>query len=143
MNEVGLKDQCFGVEVELTGITREQAAQALADYFGTEPRRGDDYYDSWYVRDGEGKEWRLMSDSSIRGEHKVGARYNSTSDPRYRVEMVTPKLTYAELPKFQECVRRVRTAGGKVKSSCGIHIHVDAANHNRQSLKNLIGIRSS
>ena len=32
MNEVGLKDQCFGVEVELTGITREQAAQALADY---------------------------------------------------------------------------------------------------------------
>ena len=73
MSEIGLKDQCFGVEVELTGITREQAAQALADYFGTEPRRGDDYYDSWYVRDGEGKEWRLMSDSSIRGEHKVGA----------------------------------------------------------------------
>ena len=99
MNEVGLKDQCFGVEVELTGITREQAAQALADYFGTEPRRGDDYYDSWYVRDGEGKEWRLMSDSSIRGEQKVGARYTSTSDPRYRVEMVTPKLTYAELPR--------------------------------------------
>ena len=80
---------------------------------------------------------------SIRGEQKVGARYTSTSDPRYRVEMVTPKLTYAELPKFQECVRRVRTAGGKVNSSCGIHIHVDAANHNRQSLKNLIGIMYS
>ena len=46
---IGIKDQCFGVEVELTGITREQAAQALADYFGTEPRRGDDYYDSWYL----------------------------------------------------------------------------------------------
>ena len=29
MSEIGLKDQCFGVEVELTGITREQAAQAL------------------------------------------------------------------------------------------------------------------
>lgn len=29
----GLKDQCFGVEVEMTGITRKQAAQALADYF--------------------------------------------------------------------------------------------------------------
>ena len=84
-----------------------------------------------------------MSDSSIRGEQKVGDRYTSTSDPRYRVEMVTPKLTYAELPKFQECVRRVRTAGGKVNSSCGIHIHVDAANHNRQSLKNLIGIMYS
>ena len=32
----GLKDQCFGVEVEMTGITREQAAQALADYLGVE-----------------------------------------------------------------------------------------------------------
>ena len=35
---IGLKDQCFGVEVEMTGITREQAAQALANYFGTTPR---------------------------------------------------------------------------------------------------------
>ncbi len=30
---IGLKDQCFGVEVEMTGITREQAATALAAYF--------------------------------------------------------------------------------------------------------------
>ena len=27
----GLKDQCFGVEVEMTGITREQVAQALKE----------------------------------------------------------------------------------------------------------------
>ena len=32
---IGLKDQCFGVEVELTGITRQAAAQALAEYFET------------------------------------------------------------------------------------------------------------
>ena len=37
MSEIGIKDQCFGVEVEMTGITREQAAHALADYFGTSP----------------------------------------------------------------------------------------------------------
>ena len=34
MSEIGIKDQCFGVEVEMTGITREQAAWALAEYFG-------------------------------------------------------------------------------------------------------------
>ena len=27
---IGIKDQCFGVEVEMTGTTREKAAQALA-----------------------------------------------------------------------------------------------------------------
>ena len=30
MSEIGIKDQCFGVEVEMTGITREQAAHALS-----------------------------------------------------------------------------------------------------------------
>ena len=37
MSEIGLKDQCFGVEVEFTGITRERAASALAEHFGTIP----------------------------------------------------------------------------------------------------------
>lgn len=140
---IGIKDQCFGVEIEMTGITRKQAAQALADYFGTEPRYGSDYYDSWYVKDTDGKEWRFMSDGSIRKERKTDTGYEHTANREYSVEMVSPKLTYAELPKFQECIRRVRKAGAKVNSSCGLHVHVDAANHNRQSLKNLLGIMYS
>ena len=140
---IGIKDQCFGVEVEMTGITREQAARALADYFGTEPRQGYDYYGSWYVPDTEGKEWRFMSDSSLKLEKKTDTGYEHTSNNDYSVEMVSPKLTYAELPKFQECVRRVRKVGAKVNASCGLHVHVDASNHNRQSLKNLLGIMYS
>ena len=61
----------------------------------------------------------------------------------FRVELVTPKLTYSELPRLQECIRRVKKIGAKVNSSCGIHVHVDAANHNRQSLKNLLSIMFS
>ena len=143
MSEIGIKDQCFGVEVEMTGITREEAACALAEYFGTTPRHTGGGYDTWTVTDTEGKEWKLMSDGSIRSEMKTARGYRATSDREYRVEMVTPKLTYAELPKFQECVRRVRRAGAKANNSCGIHVHVDASNHNRQSLKNLIGIMYS
>lgn len=143
MSEIGIKDQCFGVEVEMTGITRKQAAQALAAYFGTEPRHGSDHYDSWYVTDTDGKEWRLMYDSSIETEKRNENGYTHIASRLYAVEMVTPKLTYAELPKLQECVRQVRHAGAKVNRTCGIHVHVDAANHNRQSLKNLIGIMYS
>ena len=84
-----------------------------------------------------------MSDGSIRAERKTAGGYESVGRGEYQVEMVTPKLTYAELPKLQECVRRVRKAGAKANSSCGIHVHVDASNHNRQSLKNLIGIMYS
>ena len=143
MSEIGIKDQCFGVEVEMTGITRAQAAQALAEYFGTTARHTGGGYDAWTVRDQERKDWKLMSDGSIKGEYKTTSGYRKTNDSDYRVEMVTPKLTYAELPKFQECVRQVRKAGAKVNSSCGLHVHVDASNHNRQSLKNLIGIMYS
>ena len=31
MSQIGIKDQCFGVEVEMTGVTREEAAKALVD----------------------------------------------------------------------------------------------------------------
>ena len=34
---IEMKEQCFGVEIEMTGVTREEAAHALADYFGTTP----------------------------------------------------------------------------------------------------------
>ena len=140
---IGMKDQCFGVEVEMTGITRRQAAQALANFFGTEPYYVGAGYDKWCVKDQEGKAWSIMSDSSIVTEMKTEDGYMRTSDSDYRVEMVTPKLTYAELPKLQECIRQVRHAGAKANSSCGIHVHVDAANHNRQSLKNLLSIMYS
>lgn len=140
---IGLKDQCFGVEVELTGITRKAAAQALAEYFETSAQHIGGTYDAWAVTDPEGKTWKLMSDSSIRTERRTESGYQSIGSPLYQVELVTPELTYDELPKFQECVRCMRRAGGKVNSSCGLHVHVDAANHNRQSLKNLIGIMYS
>jgi len=143
MSEIGIKDQCFGVEVEMTGITRRQAAEALAAYFGTSVHYCGTYYDAWGVTDPEGKEWKLMSDASIRTEKKTETGYKAVSNTNYRVEMVTPKLTYAELPKLQECIRWLRKAGAKVNNSCGIHVHVDASNHNRQSLKNLIGIMYS
>ena len=140
---IGMKDQCFGVEVEMTGLTRGQAAQALANYFGTEPYYVGGGYDKWSVKDPDGKAWSIMSDSSIVTEMKTESGYMHTSNIEYRVEMVTPKLTYAELPRLQECVRQVRHAGAKVNHSCGIHVHVDAANHNRQSLKNLLSIMYS
>jgi len=138
-----IKQQCYGVEIEMTGITREQAAKAVAAYFGTDSRYAGSGYDAWQVTDNDGKTWKFMSDSSIQAEIKTGGGYVSTSDNSYRVEMVTPKLTYAELPKLQEVVRTLRRAGAKVNDSCGLHCHIDAANHNRQSLKNLIGIMYS
>ncbi len=106
-----IKEQCFGVEIEMTGITREQAAKAISDYFNTNGRYTGSVYDAWEVIDNEGKEWKFMSDSSIHAEMKTGNRYVATSDTAYRVELVSPKLTYEELPKLQEVIRTLRRSG--------------------------------
>ena len=35
MPSIDLKDQYFGCEIEMTGLTRQQAAEAVASLFGT------------------------------------------------------------------------------------------------------------
>ena len=57
--------------------------------------------------------------------------------------MVSPKLEYSEMEKLQNVVRCLRQHGGKVNSSCGMHVHVDAANHTPRSLKNALTIMYS
>ena len=68
---IGLKDQCFGVEVEMTGITREQAARALADYFGTVAVYSGGVYDSWAVPDTEGKTWKRFGTRETWGGESI------------------------------------------------------------------------
>lgn len=122
-----MKDQCFGVEVEFTGITREQAAIALANYFGTTPRYKGGTYGTWVVRDTENKEWKLVSDASIQGERKTPDGYARTGDRNYWVEMVSPKLTYRqnglpveELKKaWEHCAREVDQATVRINQMVG------------------------
>ena len=137
-----LKKQNYGIKIEMTGLTREAAAKALANYFGTNPRYKGGVYGTWEVPDAQGKTWKLVSDASIHQEKKTGrGKYEKVYHGKdYSVEMVSPVLTYEELPKLQEAVRQVRHAGAKVNGSCGIHIHIDGANHTAKSLRNVLGI---
>ena len=133
------RDQYFGCEIELTGINRATAAQTLANLFGTRAEHSGGGYDAYRVKDLDGKEWKIVRDASI---HPEGYVRSSTSG-EYKVELNSPKLEYAEMEKLQEVVRALRRAGGKVNSSCGMHVHVDASKHTPQSLKNVLSIMYS
>ena len=133
------RDQYFGCEIELTGINRATAAQTLADLFGTRAEHSGGGYDAYRVKDLDGKEWKIVRDASI---HPEGYGRASTSG-EYKVELNSPKLEYAEMEKLQEVIRTLRRAGGKVNSSCGMHVHVDASKHTPQSLKNVLSIMYS
>lgn len=98
MPSIDLKDQYFGCEIEMTGLTRQQAAEAVASLFGTNAvhSRSSRTYDPWEVTDNEGKTWRFVYDSSIHGSHRTGRQQIPIGDGDYKVEMNSPKLEYSE-----------------------------------------------
>ena len=93
---IGIQDQYFGTEIEMTGITRQRAAEVVAELFGTEAVYEGAYYGIWSARDREGKKWKFMSDGSIDTQRKSGGRIVS-ADREYSTEMVSPKLSYDEM----------------------------------------------
>lgn len=131
-----MKTQTFGVEIEMTNLTRPQAAQIAADYFGTGRARDThsrNGYDAWSAWDTQGREWKFVRDGSI----------DSTSEEQ--VEMVTPVLRYGDMETLQELCRLLRRMGAKSNAGlgCGVHIHIGADGHNAKTLRNLANIMAS
>lgn len=131
-----MKKQTIGVEIEMNNITREKAAYLVAKFFGTRRfentavRNG---YSTWSAWDSQGREWKMQKDVSIAG------------DDAHKCEMVTPILTYEDIPTLQEIVRILRKAGAESDATrgCGVHIHIGAKGHTPQSLRNLANIMAS
>lgn len=128
-----MKNQTFGVEIELTGLSRKTAIDTIAEYFNTVPHRVGGTYDTYETDDNEGRTWKVMRDSSIRVEGRNAQE----------VEVVTPILKYKDIETLQEIVRGLRKNGAKANSSCGIHIHIGAEKHTAKTLTNLVNIMTS
>jgi hypothetical protein len=139
-----LKNQTFGVEIEMTGITRETAAMIAVKFLGGTMERSFDSYDTYKVIAPDNRIWKVMSDASIvtmkneKGSLSLGGR-------DYSVEFVTPILKYNDIETLQESIRRLRHAGAVSESrlKCGIHIHIGAKDHTPNTLKNLVNLIAS
>lgn len=137
-----MRTQRFGIEIEMTGITRKKAAEVIAEYFGTESFYLGTYYKTYGAKDRQGRTWKATYDSSIIAQKKSGGRTVQAAD-EYKCEIVSPILTYEDMADLQEVVRRLRHSGAFVNSQCGIHIHVDAGRYTPQTLRNLVNIIAS
>jgi hypothetical protein len=134
-----LKSQKFGIEIEMTGITREMAARAIAGHFSTAAYSIGGYNDAYSVDDPAGHTWKIMRDASI----AVQTRRMEQAGQAYSVEVVSPICLYDDIKTVQEVVRVLRKAGAKVNESCGIHVHVNAGPHTPKTLKNIVNIIAS
>ena len=123
----------------MTGLTRAAAAQIVAGYFNTTATHVGGGYDTYAVRDDRNRQWKLMSDSSIRCQ----GRGSRAAGSQYEVEFVSPICQYEDIETIQELVRKLRTGGAKVNDSCGLHIHIDSSSHTPKTLRNIVNIMAS
>lgn len=134
-----MRDQKFGIEIEMTGITRKIAASVIAAYFSKQAQHVGGAYDEYMVRDTSNRKWKVVSDSSIIAQRKDGGY----ADREYKVEFVSPICEYADIPVIQELVRQLRHAGAIAGNNTGIHVHINAAPHDARSLRNITNIMYS
>ena len=137
-----LREQRFGIEIEMTGITREKAAEVTAEYFGTRTHYVGTYYDTYAAIDSQGRQWKFMSDASITAQKKEdGQRVSAGKE--YRTEMVSPICTYEDIVPIQEIIRKLKEYGAITNKSCGIHVHIDASPFDAKKLRNITNIMAA
>ena len=138
-----IQDYNFGIEIEMTGLTRKKAAEVIAEYFGTEVKYTGGDYDKYVVKDTQGRLWQLVRDSSISTYCKTREGLRRVQDRAYQVELVSPICQYSDIKTIQEIVRRLRQNYAISDDSTGVHVHVDASNFDVNSLRNLTNIMRS
>ena len=136
-------DSKFGIEVEFTGITRQQAAEVAASHLNGTARHIGGNYNVWEVTAPDGRVWKFVYDGSVTPQRKVNRRIVGASS-EYMVELVSPILTYREdIGTVQSLVRALRKAGAFAPSDAGIHVHLDGAPHTPRSICNFVKIIAS
>lgn len=109
----------FGVELEIVGISQDQAADALHVVLGYRPRVTGYHGDSSY------SQWTSQSDCSLRSHNRLSA------------ELVSPVLSgQSGFDELKTVMDALAAAGASVNVSCGTHVHhgVDHLTFDQMSL---------
>lgn len=125
-----MKNQTFGIEIEMNHITRDRAAQVVAATLGegVTVRQKGDAYDAWEITAPDGRKWKLVSDASFAGPRTHGT------------EFVSPICRWEDIETLQACGRALRAAGAHADPSCGIHVHIGLGEHTPKTLRNLVNL---
>jgi len=118
----GIKNRKFGIEIEMTGITRCEAAKAIKKILGGDIEHVGGTYDKYTVGDDKGRKWQIVFDSSIYARKKNG----DLASDYYKVELNSPVLEYEDFDLLQNVIRALRKTGAITGPDydCGTHIHI-------------------
>lgn len=125
----------LGIEIEFTGVKREEVVRALENLFHSEAEqvynsKVDIPYSYYRVKDFYGNTWVIVRDRSIKSqvyssESRFGVVDVEDADHEYACELVSPVLDSTTLPVLFTVVDVIKSIGGITNKTCGIHIHID------------------
>ena len=115
----------YGVEMDMTGITRKVVAEILAEQFDTKVVfcLSDNGYN---VPDQNQRLWRILPSGSIKaekynGEKVVGANY------MYQVKLLSPFLYENEFPMLEKALEQLELRGAIVNDSTKMNLLLDVS----------------
>lgn len=116
----------IGVEIEFTGVSRGTVANTLAFLWDSRVHLEEFEYDGdtrvrYGISDNLGRCWYLYVDKSI----NPTASETTRNLEEYMCEVVSPVVDSSETTIY-EVINVIKSVGGVVNSSCGVHIHVDS-----------------
>ena len=127
MLEQVMKNQNFGVEIEVTGASRSTLVAAVCEAVqGHVTAISVGGLSATEMIDPQGRTWRICTDSSI-----------PNMNGHMGLELVSPILKYEDIELIQTVARKMRIAGARVPEGTSVHIHVDGAGHSSDSVARL------
>ena len=115
----------YGIEMDMTGITRKAVAEILAEQFDTKVVfcLSDNGYN---VPDQNQRLWRILPSDSIKaekynGEKVVGANY------MYQVKLLSPFLYENEFPMLEKALEQLELRGAIVNDSTKMNLLLDVS----------------
>lgn len=115
----------YGIEMDMTGITRKAAAEILAEQFQTTS----DFCledNGYHVQDQNQRLWRILPSNNIKaekynGEKVVGANY------MYQVKLLSPFLYENEFPMLEKALKQLELKGAIVNDSTKMNLFLDVS----------------
>lgn len=125
-----------GVELEFTGMTRQQAKNLLCNYFRVSANRVESYSHygkaSFKIKDRKGRIWKIAYDGSIKSSNGLESA---------QCELVSPILKKEEdIQEYLKVVNMLKRAGAQVNDSCGLHVHVGVQGFDGEHLRNIANL---
>lgn len=125
-----LKNQKFGVEVEFSFISREDAREVIRKTL----------CNNYTTIDSKGRKWKVVRDGSIIPKMRDEFGEVFSADDSYKVELNSPILEYEDIDLLLEVITNLKKAGAEPSTRCGLHIHVGEEGHTVTSLRNMLNL---